>query len=294
MRGTVRSGALVAALLAALACRPPRTPPPDLSLDPAALHDQVIRAQGKVRSVSGDAKVAVDGPGGAGTVSQFVAAELPDRLHLEVLDFFGNVAMVLAAGDGRFALYDAREKVFYRGEATPANLSRLLPLPMAAEDLVAILCGRPPRLDGVPTAATAGPGYVTLELTRGRESESLRVGAGGVVERATRRLEGPGSYEVRFDAYQQRGGVPYPREIALRASDPKVKVDLRWKQVELNGEVAPALFRLDPPRGARVVELRGDAPGSPPSPFLPAPGDPAGSAAGTPPAPAGAGPSGRE
>jgi hypothetical protein len=32
-------------------------------------------------------------------------------------------------------------------------------------------------------------------------------------------------------------------------------VKLEWRDVEVNGETDDALFRLDPPRGARVVEL---------------------------------------
>jgi len=49
-----------------------------------------------------------------------------------------------------------------------------------------------------------------------------------------------------------------------------VKIGLHWKEVEVNGEVDPALFRLEPPAGARVVELEeGDAP-----PAAPDLGDP--------------------
>ncbi|BDG03976.1 lipoprotein insertase outer membrane protein LolB [Anaeromyxobacter oryzae] len=284
----------LAAALALAACRPPRTPPPDLSLDAAALRDQVLRSQARLRSVSGTARVGVDAPGGSGTVSQFVAAERPDRVHLEVLDFFGNVTVVLVAGEGRFALYDAREKVLYRGAATPENLARLLPVPIPAEDLVAILLGTAPLVDGTPTAAVPGAGFVTLELARGALTQALRVGSDAVVERSSRRVAGgpgPGTYDLRFEIFQQRAGVWFPRQVALRADSPKVKLDLAWKDAEVNGEIDPKLFRLEPPRGARVVDLGGDEvlPGTPPNPFLPPAGaDPAGSA------PAGGGPPGRE
>jgi hypothetical protein len=269
---TVRVTVAVAVLLS-LACRPPRTPPADLSLDPSALRDQVLRARDRVRGVAGDARVAVDAPGGSGTVSQFIAAQRPDRLHLEVLDFFGNVAMVLSAGDGRFSLYDSREKVFYRGASTPENLARLLPLPMAAEDLVEILCGATPLLDGTAVAAAPGPGFVSLELARGPYTQSLRVGSEGIVERSSRRIAGepgPGTYDLRFETFQQHGGVWFPRELALRASAPKVKLDVRWKRVQVNPELDDGMFRMEPPRGARIVELDdGSAPAQPPSPFQP-------------------------
>lgn len=278
-----RLAVLALAAAAALAgCRPPRTPPPDLSLDPAALREQVIQAQARVRSAQGEARVGVDAPGGSGTVSQFIAAERPDRLHLEVLDFFGNVTLVLAAGGGRFALYDGREKVFYRGAATPENLARLLPVRIPVEDLVAILCGVAPLLDGTPTAAMPGPGFVTLDLARGARTQSLRVGSKAVVERSSLRIDGetgPGTYDVRFDDFEQHAAVSFPGSVALRATSPKVKLDLRWKTVEVNGAVDASLFRLEPPRGAKVVDLEGE--GVPPSPFQTS-GDPSGSAAPAP------------
>ncbi|WP_242394536.1 DUF4292 domain-containing protein [Anaeromyxobacter oryzisoli] len=268
----------VVAAVALAGCRPPRTPPPDLSLDPAALREQVLHAEGRVRSVQGEARVGVDAPGGSGTVKQFIAAERPDRLHLEVLDFFGNVAVVLAAGDGRFALYDGREKVYYRGAATPENLARLVPLRLRAEELVAILCGDAPLVDGAPAAAAPGPGYVTLDLARGALTQSLRIGPGAVIERSSRRIDGapgPGTYDVAFDDFEPHAGVRFPRSVALRSDSPKVKIDLRWGTMEVNGAPDPALFRLAPPRGARVVDLDAGqaARGAPSSPF----GVPAGS-----------------
>ena len=165
--------ALLAFVLAAGCAR--RAPPPDLSLDPAELLGQVQAAQAKVRSVQGDARVAVESAGRSGTVSQFLAAERPDRLHVETLDFFGNVAAVLAARDGRFALYDARERVFYRGLATPGNLARIVPLPLRAEELVAILCGGAP-LPGAAASAAPGRGTVHLELAGPGGSATLAVG----------------------------------------------------------------------------------------------------------------------
>ena len=48
-----------------------------------------------------------------------------------------------------------------------------------------------------------------------------------------------------------------------------MSLELRWKDdLQVNGPSDPALFRLDPPRGARVVDL---APGTTPPPLeLPA------------------------
>jgi hypothetical protein len=262
--------ALLALLLAAGCAR--RAPPPDLSLDAAELLGQVLSAQARVHSVQGDARVAVESRGQSGTVSQFLAAERPDRLHVETLDFFGNVAAVLAARDGRFALYDARQKVLYRGRATPENLARIVPLPLRAEELVAILCGGAP-LPGTASGAEPSGGRVNLQLAGPEGSATLAVGEGAAVERAEEKPAGRPAYTVTFDGHRSRGGARFPTEVELRSTSPKVKLGLHWKEVEVNGEVEPALFRLEPPAGARVVDLE-DGEGPPPPPYHEGPAPP--------------------
>jgi hypothetical protein len=270
------------ALVVAAGCHP-AAPPPDLSLDPRALLVQVEAAQARVRAVQGEARVRVDARGMSGAVTQYLAAEEPDRLHVEALDFFGNPLLVLAAGGGRFALYDAREKVFYRGAATPGNLARLVPLALSAEELVRILCGSAPLLGGAPVAAEPRPGFVWLELKDGDRTQGLRVGAGGAVIRSTVRVAGaraPGTYDLAFEDLEPRGGVPFPKTVTLRSARPRVELDVRWREVEVNPALDPALFRLDPPRGARVVELAPEGGEPPPDLFrdaVPLPAPPAGS-----------------
>jgi hypothetical protein len=264
----------VAALLAAAACHP-KAPPQDLSLEPAELLAQVRLAQARVTAVQGDARVRVDGPGMKGTLPQFIAAQRPDRLHIEALDFFGNPAAVLTAGDGRFALYDARARVFYRGEATPENLARLLPLPLRAEELVAILCGSAPLLDATAARADPGRGFVQLVLDDGARTQSLRIGERATVERSAVRSGGrqpPGAYDLSFEIFRTMGGARFPTDLTLRAGQPRVRLDLHWRDVEVNGAVDGALFRMEPPRGARVVDLREEeAPPLPTDLFRPAP-----------------------
>jgi len=249
-----RPSALALVLLGAAACAP-RAPPPDLSLDPAELLAQVRASRERVRSVRGEASVTVDAPGApSGTVRQFVAAERPDRLHIEILDFFGNVAAVVAAGGGRLALHDAHANVLYRGRATPENLARIVPLPLPVEDLVAILCGGPP-LAGEPLRAGVGRGAIDLELAGPGGASSLRVVEAAAVERASLRPAGRSPYEVSFRLFRSRAGTRLPGEVELRSDSPKVKLALRWKDLEPNAVLDDGLFRMAPPPGARVVDL---------------------------------------
>src|SRR5512140_276994 len=92
-----------------------RVPPADLSRDGRELLLQVRTAQERVQRVRGTARVRIDSPGGSGTLTEFIAAEKPDRVHLETVDFFGNPAAVLVASEGQFRFLDLRDNVLYRG-----------------------------------------------------------------------------------------------------------------------------------------------------------------------------------
>jgi hypothetical protein len=254
-RPGVTRGTLAAALTALVACVP-RAPPPDLSLDPAALLEQVRAASGTVTRVQGEARLEVEAPGQSGTAPAFVAAERPDRLHVEVLDFFGNPAAVLVTSGGRLAIYDRRARTFYRGEASAANVARLVLLPLSPARLVSLLCGAPP-LAGEPVSAEPGRGFVELVLRDGARSSSLRVGARAAIERATFRGGAPEvpDHEVRYGGFVDLVGGRFPERVEISAEQPRVRVALGWKEPDLLAPLDQALFRMDPPAGARIVDL---------------------------------------
>jgi hypothetical protein len=250
-------GAACAALLAG-GCRP-HVPPPDLSLDPARLLAQVREAAAPIQRVQGEARLRLQAPAGTAGLRQFAAAERPDRVRLEELDFFGNPATVLVTSGGRFWLYDSRKRTLYRGAATPANLSRLVPLPVSAGDLAALLLGTAPLLEGgVPESAGQDHARVRLRLRRADVTEDVWVGERAQVEKAERKVAGgagPGSYEVEFSGRRERGGGWFPDLVSLRSAPAHVELELSWTDVDVNGTLDPSLFEPPAPKGARVVEV---------------------------------------
>jgi hypothetical protein len=254
-----------------------RVPPADLSRDPQELRAQVRTAQERTQRVRGSARVRIDSPGGSGTVTEFIAAEKPDRVRLETLDFFGNPAAILVAVDGRFAFLDLRDNTFYRGAATAENVSRLLPVVIPVEELVTMLCGSAPVIDGTPLEARVDGGQLLLTIGRGPLGQRLAIGERATIESSRVRLSetGPGgaqvetapAYDLEFDSFRDRSGIRYPDEMHLDAPAGQAHVDLFWRNdLEVNGRIDAGLFRLEPPRGARVVEL---GTGAIPPPELP-------------------------
>jgi hypothetical protein len=261
----------LALILGAAACT--RVPPPDLSPDPEVLRSQVRATQDRVRSCRGSARVGVSSPEASGSLDAWLAAEKPDRVRVELLDFFGNTAAVLVAGDGRFSLYDPRAGTLYRGEDTPENLRRLLPVPLGARELASLVCGSVPLLPGGTTSVRPGDGVMLLDIASPAGRQSLRIGAEATIRSAsTEPLQGSTSpWSASFDVFRHRGGAVVPTDAELQGEG--ATVTLHWKEdLEVNPPAAPAAFRLEPPQGARVVDLpAGSAPPPLELPLRPAP-----------------------
>jgi hypothetical protein len=254
-------GALALAVAAGCA----RAPPPDLSRDPAPLLAQVRAAQEGVTSCRGSARLSISSPDLGGSLDAWVAAETSGRLRVEVFDFFGNPAAVLVAGGGRFALLDARAGTLHRGEDTPENLSRLLPVPLGARELARVVCGSVPLLEGQAVAAEPGDGVVLLEIAGAGGRQVLAVGEGASIVRASLLpgARGGAPWKVRFSVFRHPGGRRFPTEVELHGGG--AEIGLRWKDdLEVNAPPDAPLFELDPPRGVRVIDLQ---PGAPPPPL---------------------------
>ncbi|MCX5730525.1 MAG: DUF4292 domain-containing protein [Deltaproteobacteria bacterium] len=258
--------AAVAVLAIAAGCA--RVPPPDLSQDPALLLEQVRAAQERVTACRGSARLSVSSSDLSGSLDAWVAAEKGGRVRVEVFDFFGNPAAVLVAGGGRFALYDARAGALYRGDDSPENLARLVPVPIGARELASVICGSAPIIEGRAVLAQAGDGVLLLEIAGDSGRQVLAVGEGGAV-RSVSFLPGarPGKpWKAAFSVFRHPAGRRFPTDVELQGGG--AGLSLHWKDdLEVNRPPEPSLFQLDPPRGARVVDLAAGA--SPPPLDLP-------------------------
>jgi hypothetical protein len=265
-----------AAALLALALGCVRAPPPDLSADPAELLAAVRAREARVLRVAGSARLRLESPEGSGTLDALAAAERPDRLRLELLDFFGGPVALLVAAGGRFAFLDARSGVWYRGAATPENLSRVVSLRLSVEELAAAACGSPLLVDGGPRSARPGDGVMELVLGGEGLEQRLEVGAGAAVESSRIVRRGPGGPaepvgpDLDFASFRWLGGLRVPGTVRLAQG--ARQAELRWKgDLTVNAPADPALFAVAVPAGARVVELPAGTP--PPRLVLPRPGE---------------------
>jgi hypothetical protein len=229
----------------------------------AALLKDVDELEGLVSQVKGSGRVQAHSSRGNGEVAAFIAARAPGEVHLELLDFFGSPAQVLISDGRSFGLYQRDQGTYLHGPATAAAISRILPLDLSAEDLVSILLGRTPRLRVVPgpVEVDAEADAYRLTLVQGERRQTLWIHP--TSKRVLKSvLQGPGGYSLLFEQPVSTDGVPFARKVTF--SDANATVVLRWSQedVALDATLDAALFRLQPPAGARTVEVDAGAPGA--------------------------------
>jgi hypothetical protein len=241
-----------------LGCPKPETvvsgPPPD----PGALYIQAKKAHGVPETLSCDAKAFVEAPENAGRYSLHVSVKRPASLRIEALTPIGDPAAVLVADQGRFALLDLRNNVFYRGPATPENLSRLIPAPLRDDELVSLVTGDIPELPGgrPESAAREGDGY-RLVIASSRQRQEVTLGSDLRVVLVRRFERGDNLlWSVGLDEHDDSSGAQVPRLLHLEAPPGKTKVDLRLRNV-LAGKPPPSgAFLLGVPPGMRVEEVQ--------------------------------------
>ncbi len=267
-----RALALIPFLLALGAC--PRRPV-DFGKDGEAktaeeLLKRIALAETTVYNVKGDGKLGVDAPQGKGSVSIFVGVTHPAYVHLEQLDFFGRPHGVMTTDGENFGLYDAEAGKFFRGPATPPNLARFLPLVMPPQELAALLLGRAPRIphDSAELAFDAKDGLYVLSLHRDIATQILWVEPPHhrVVKTVVHNVK---AYDLEMGEVTTYGGVTLPRRIVLDARWAQTRVELNYKDVEVNQPPDMTLYDLSPPEDVPVIEV--DAAGVPRDAGVPTP-----------------------
>jgi len=227
-------------------------------LDPEGLYAQVMAAHRGPETLSCEAKAIIQAPENSGRWPLHILVKRPGSLRLEGLTPLGDPAAVLVADQGKFALADLRNNVFYRGPATPRNLSRLIPAPLTPDEMVSLITGTIPDL----------PGARPQSARRDGDGALLVLAAPGVVQQAglgddlrvlwVRRTTEQGAilWEVTLEEHEDSGGALVPRVLHLEAPSGKTKVDLRLKNV-VSGQPPPGnAFLLAPPPGMKIEEVQ--------------------------------------
>jgi hypothetical protein len=105
-------------------------------------------------------------------------AELPDRLHAEVVSPVGSTLLVIDAGEGRISVARVRDRLAYVGRANPDVIEGLLGVRLSLADFVSTLLTGEPRARQYRVIRSAPAGVVLpdqLEIIAASTSLGLQL-----------------------------------------------------------------------------------------------------------------------
>lgn len=227
-------------------------PPAPAPVAPEEVRQILRERDARFRSLRSLATVSYRGREGATGFEEAVVVQRPDRLRLETLTSVGAILVVTANRDEIAGLH-LRERIFVRGRSTRQNLFRYTRIPLSLDEITALLLGLPPvELDG---SWKIYDGLLEKQFGGGRETiffdpESRaamrwdRYGAGGELE-----------LSALFSEFAQSAAGSFPRRIVVEAPQAQRRLEIRYRDPEVNPGLSPELFAQKRPPYAKEISI---------------------------------------
>ncbi len=244
-------------LLLAVACRTPplALPLPSDDPRPVALVNAWAEQALLRRGMRGRARLVVDSEDGAIALraKHVIAVERPSQLRVEVRGILGQSIAVLVTDGEHFELFRAAERFYESGDVHPGLLWAVAGIALSTEEAVAVLLGvpisdsswRPGR------AMHSEDGVIRVDLvdSEGVTRQRASFDSAGRL-RGCEAMDRTGAVEwrARFADYRDVAGSPFAHAITLDVSEGKTHAEISMRDVELNPQLSPDVFRLNPPR----------------------------------------------
>ena len=240
-------------------CGPVPQPQNPYTQAPSLLEDfRALRGQARSLRMVGRIDNLVDDHPVRGKLYLF--ARTPDRLRMELISPFNTPLSVLTVNGNRFALHDLQQRRYLTGPADPCNLERLIRIPMAAENLLQILVGGSPLIDGFQTITWNKKGFYRIEIRNDHQVQRLEIGPfkGELPLLKSQLKDVHGTvFEITYERWYPEDGISLPHEIRIEMPRDGVDLNLRYDPdgVELNIDLPEAAFSQSPPSGTEPEEV---------------------------------------
>lgn len=249
----------VVTLLASCATLPERKVVRDDPLVRALRHEVISSLRGRndaIRSLRGFADVRYGSSVFGARGETAFAIQKPYRLRIDGLSDFGlyNSQLVLAHGD--LVILWPAENSYYRGLATPEAMHRYLLVNLRPEVAIEILLGVVPLEDeedyGV-RKIRKGEG-IFLMGRRGEMTVELREGAYLPVQYTAYDVDGSNQYRLHYSDYRREGDVWFAGRLQAKFTSPRSRIEILYKEVEINPAIDKTLFEIKIPDGAKEIK----------------------------------------
>ncbi len=179
----------------------------------------------------------------------------PHWLRVDGLSDFGLNGLQLVVSNGDLTIYWGSDNRYYRGLAGREQLARYLSFSLDPERMIDLLTGIIPLEDEADyTLKSRQKGKEVLLKGWASELLSVRKGSFYLPLRYTAYdVDGSKDYVVSYDDYKEEGGHWFPNRVVARFWDPRLRIEVRYRGVELNPEIDKTLFELKIPEDAKRV-----------------------------------------
>lgn len=223
------------------------------------LHRQLENRAAEIQSFRGRGNVSMISPQRSHSGNALLSGAKPALMRVDVLNFWGQPAISFLLQDQEIKFMIYSDNKIFRGPATPENLSRFLPVVVAAEDFLAILTGgiafglyEQPKLLESKDAAV----YVLeLQAKNGANQVKLTVEAQTLSILAAQWFD-PSGQEIlvaEFADFFSQGLINGPREINLASGDRQNQVRVRFRELTYNSPLTPEALALPVSGAVREV-----------------------------------------
>lgn len=192
------------------------------------------------QSLSALAQVKMTQNGKSWSTTQALLVETPNRLRIDMINFFGQLLVQLSVNGPQLNAYVPRDQIHYVGMPTLDNIQRFTGLPLPITDLVALLLGKMPFGVLETAQVTAWEKGLIFSTAAGVD---YRVAFDG--QRVIDLLYSVNNttvYHVKYGPY--RDDANYPQQIELQAPMSDIDIVVRFDEIELNPIFSEQQFDL--------------------------------------------------
>jgi len=231
---------------------------------PSGILEQISRKDLLNKNIKGLARITVQSPEGMYSTACAVILRFPDALRVETIPPIGPPNLFLAIHKESLKVYLPNKGAFYSGSSTKENISRFLPFPLDAREIIPVLMGMLPP-DFQPSGASLNVEadddlYRINVFSNGQRIRSVWVDpASGEMKRVD--LLGPDErtiYSVKLEDYRRIDGISIPQNVEIRLGAVEGDSSLlrvRYSDLQLSIKEENALYDLEIPPGITPISL---------------------------------------
>jgi len=251
MSSALRHVMTILLLLTLSSCIHKPVQPSQVEVNTAKMMQWIQTRQMQHRSLTALAQVKMTQKSKSLSTTQALVIGVPNRLRVDMINFFGQLMMQLSVSGPQLNAYVPRDQMHYVGMPTLDNIQRFTQLPLPITDLVALLLGQMP-LGVIETAQVSA--WEKGLIFSPAEGVDYRVEFDG--QRVVDLLYSVNTYvvyQVKYGPYE--GESTYPEQLELISPMNDINVVVRFDEVELNPPLTAQQFELILPENTMTRSL---------------------------------------